>query len=360
MCKNITVLICVTLFCLLGLEIATRVHDMSYGVSFFSNNRNLLRHYNKRDIIPFRTFGRKHYEFEDGNIVLVGSDYQRFPLEKHPNALRIVTFGGSTTYSGRKNKPDYPVRLSAELLKRFPYKKIEVINVGYHSYTTAHSLTLLNLDVVSWNPDIVILSHNINELLSIYWPSFVFDYSHKYSHPNYTDQNYDNPFSTTNALFQHFQSYWWIKSKFATLPLLATIKGITRKDYLHDIPKIATDVFRRNLLAFAKRARDEGIEVIFATQPHQDDQDFFDLHWGAKSYNDDVTYPLHETFVKHHRVYNEIIREVSRASGVKLFDAWVDMGSDRLLFSDNVHYSNKGFDKLVQGYADFIQSEILN
>ena len=55
-----------------------------------------------------------------------------------------------------------------------------VISVASSAYATPHSLTLLSLDVLSWDTDLVILSHNINDLQAAYMPGFKPDYSHKY------------------------------------------------------------------------------------------------------------------------------------------------------------------------------------
>ncbi|ETX06172.1 MAG: hypothetical protein ETSY2_18725 [Candidatus Entotheonella gemina] len=118
-----------------------------------------------------------------GGIRYIASRYQElYPLEKPSGTFRIVAFGGSTTanvQAMRSQTPHYPLLLQTQLRRTLARNDIEVINVGNPSYATPHSLILLAFDVLSWQPDLVILSHNINDLTALYWPDFTFDYSNK-------------------------------------------------------------------------------------------------------------------------------------------------------------------------------------
>ena len=96
----------------------------------------------------------------------------------------------------------YPLVVQSELRERLGRDNIEVISVANSAYATPHSLILLELDVLSWDPDLILISHATNDLTATYFPDFAYDYSHKYSDPYYLRSE---SVTVTNALFQHIQ-----------------------------------------------------------------------------------------------------------------------------------------------------------
>ena len=196
-------------------EIAIRTYDMINGVGFFSGHRNLISRGSK-STTPFRAFGFVLYKIENGTKYISSRHGEIFPIKKPNGTFRIVVFGGSTTENKRafkKEKIHYPLVLQSVLQESLGTKKIEVINVAYSGYATPHSLILFELDVLSWEPDMIIVSHNINDLLAAYWPNFTYDYSNTYSNEFYLP-NYN---TFTNILFQYSQFYWFIRHRINTV-----------------------------------------------------------------------------------------------------------------------------------------------
>ena len=337
---------------LLFLEASIRTYDLFRGYGFFSNHRNLVSTTTTEQTrFPFRTYGFPLYK-EVNNVTYISSRHDElFPIQKPAATYRIVVFGGSSTENGHvysQTQIHYPLLLQSHLRKELNTENIEVINLGMSGYATPHSLILLELDVLSWDPDLVILSHNFNDLLASYWPNFTYDYSHKYG-----TQYYSHNISLPNHMFQHSQLYWTAKFNLQAIQR-ATGPEITRKSYGDDLPKNTTHVFKRNLNTFIAIAKNNEVQVILGNQPLQRNEEYFDFHMRHKKYNDIVVYPLHDEFIIHHNTFNEIIKEIANETNVHFIDNDSVLANNEDLFIDFVHYTPAGVQVLAQNYVDYI------
>lgn len=88
-------------------------------------------------------------------------------LPKPSGTVRIVALGGSTTY-GTSVKPNetYPFYLEQVLREDYGYSNVEVINAGVFGYTTYQTLANLTFRIVELEPDIVIIYHAGNDVLT--------------------------------------------------------------------------------------------------------------------------------------------------------------------------------------------------
>ena len=337
---------------ILFLETSVRTYDLTRGYGFFSNHRNLVANTNTQQTrFPFRTYGFQLYK-EVNNVRQISSRHgELYPIQKPPDTYRIVVFGGSSTENGHvysQTKMHYPLLLQSHLRTALNNENVEVINVGMSGYAMPHSLILLELDVLTWDPDLVILSHNVNDLLAAYWPNFTYDYSHKYG-----TQYYFCSISIPNLMFQHSQLYWAAKFKLRSLQL-SIGPEITRKPYGDELQKETIDVFKRNLHSFVALAKHNDIEVLLGTQPLQPDEGAFDAHMRHKKYNNIVVYPLHNEFIMHHNAFNNTIKDVANETNTYLIDNDKLLAGNKKFFIDYVHYTLTGLELLAQGYTDYI------
>ncbi len=335
----------------LVLELGLRTYDLVRGYGFVRSNGSV-----SDQPIAFRGFGFDPYVVVDGRTMISprGGD-ERFSLEKPNGVYRIVCFGGSTTEQS-VNGYHYPGLLQEALRERTNANNVEVINVGWHAYSTAHSIILLALDVLSWNPDLIILSHNINDLEVVYWPGFRLDYGNKYAHLFSSHKRC----SALDILWQYSRFYRFLYQRLKKIKLRTkNTSTIIRRSYGKIPPEQATGVFRRNLITFVSIAQSRGIKVILGTQPLEPSEDYFLRHMAYQLYNDIVIYPLHDEFVQHHAYYNSIIREVADKMGAGLVDNEHIFGGNREYFIDFVHYTEKGIRKLAVNYADAIIGKYL-
>jgi len=355
--RNLALSLAAVLATLLLLELGLRVVDVFQGYPFLATRGNELA-VPPKYVIPFRVFGFNPYLNGDPPVAAnrrIKSRWgETYPYLKKPGTFRIVCFGGSTTESHQQL--NYPGMLQAMLRERTGRADIEVINLGHAAYSTAHSIILLAFDAVSWQPDLVILSHNINDLMVMYWPGFRPDYWNKYADEYYTTPDYARVYSWPNVVFEHSRLYWFVKEKIRSIREAGVpdATALRRRSYGDAPLPEAAAIFRRNLQTFVDIARAHGIPVLLATQPYQPDEDMFLQHWGRKPYNDRVLYPLQSELVKHHHAYNDIIAQVAAANGTGFLDNDRRFGGERRYFRDNVHYSREGIVRLATGFADYL------
>ena len=345
---------------ILTAEIGVRCYDWYRGQGFFATYRNPLA--KEVEILPFRAFGFKLYGSRDGKPTIMGRWGESFPLEKGKETFRILCFGGSTTENGDVYKQTglhYPLALQHLLQKHYPRRDIQVLNLGKSAYSTAHSLILLELNALDWNPDLIIISHNINDLTAAYFPGFKPDYANKYGSKFYTlSAKLLEEYNTQNLLLQHFQLYWILKNRIQRkLDQEHTKEAVfNRRSYGMEPPKAAARAFARNLESMVLLAKSRGIKVILGTQPLEPSEEYFRRHMGAKPYNDRVVYPLQKEFVAHHQAYNRIMSQVAAKEGAVLVDNDKIFDGSRKYFVDLVHYTKAGVERLARDYYDCIVS----
>jgi hypothetical protein len=249
----------------------------------------------------------------------------------------------------------YPVLLETDLNSIISKKRIEVINVANSAYSTVHSLIIFELHVLSWEPDLIIVSHNINDLTASYWDGFRFDYSNKYSNEYYLP-NMRVAFSTKDFLLQHFQIYWIIKNRF--LQIFPKKFQIQRKSYGDQIDLMSRTIFKRNLSTIIGIAKNNNIDVLLATQPIYPEESFFNIHMEYKPYNNKVIYPIHLEFLNHHSDFNEVIRTVAGEFNVYFLDLAREFPIAKENFIDFVHYSPNGVKILSRLYSNYIKNSL--
>jgi hypothetical protein len=335
------------------MEVGVRFVDMARGESFFTDYRNRLN--NTKPLLPFRSFGFPLYKTRNGEKFISSRHGELYPFHKKENTVRIVCFGGSTTENlpaYNKNRTHYPKLLEELLNKAIKTKKFEVINVGNSAYATPHSIILLLLNVISWNPDIVILSHNINDLLVSYFPGFEVDYTNKYGTQYYLP-DYEKKFTTLNVLFQHSSLYWFIYGKIENMQSMGS--KLQRKSY-GDLPsQSALKIFERNLTSFVNAAKFNHIKVVLGSQPLQNSKEMFEKHMAYKPYNRIAVYPLHKEFIKHHQAFNNVIKNVAQKLDVLFVDNDKALSGEEKYFVDFVHYTTTGIEVLANSYSKSIQ-----
>ncbi len=89
-----------------------------------------------------------------------------FEIPKPKDTFRIVTMGGSTTYStGTTADESYPAFLQSILRDEYGYTNVEVINAGVTGYTTWEILAAYAFRVVELEPDMLIYYGAVNDLV---------------------------------------------------------------------------------------------------------------------------------------------------------------------------------------------------
>ena len=127
---------------------------------------------------------RPAYRSDDGAVRhnRVGCRAAEVPMARRSGVTRIVTVGGSTTYSTlvRRNEDVYTYRLQALLAewagKRGLGRTFEVINCGVPGATSAENLSRYIFALSEYRPDLLVVQQGINDALPRALPHMSRDY----------------------------------------------------------------------------------------------------------------------------------------------------------------------------------------
>ena len=169
---------------------------------------------------------------------------------------RLVFLGGSTTENYRFNERDTFPAIIASSLRSSSGRHVEAFNAGLSGATTAHSVSRLQHHLLALQPDVVVVYHAVNDLLS----GYARDYDP-------THRNLGPP--TPRARRSHLLA-WWGRSRypdfttdepygtFSQLPALKPSGPVSR---LASLP-----VFERNIRSMAAIAAAHRVKILFVTQ----------------------------------------------------------------------------------------------
>jgi len=82
---------------------------------------------------------------------------------KPHDTFRIITLGGSTTFSGETNQNTWPGHLQRLIDENLSDKNIEIINAGKQGATTKFELNLLQKHLLKLEPDLVVMYDGWND-----------------------------------------------------------------------------------------------------------------------------------------------------------------------------------------------------
>ncbi|CAA0117741.1 Uncharacterised protein [BD1-7 clade bacterium] len=282
------------------------------------------------------------------------------PSFVHDNPdVTIAFLGGSTTECA-----------VVDVHKRFPYAvgkileaedselAINALNHGISGNNSMHSFNALVNKVMRFEPDIVILMHNFNDL------------THLVHYGNFW--NASGSHSLIVGRPDPMSSEWlirvvkdFVKSMF---PNIVSVLNSQRLDDFYDVreaepPKLDVNTredilasFSKSLLAFIAVSRAQDVRPVLMTQ--------------ASRFSDATLTPefvraleihLKAKFSDYHALYmemNEVIRSVARQEGVTLIDLATEIPSTDEYMYDVIHFTNKGSIAVAGVIAEELASEL--
>ncbi|KAA3601539.1 MAG: SGNH/GDSL hydrolase family protein [Calditrichaeota bacterium] len=327
--QNISKTILINILILFGfffiLEIGARFYASFFveGKSFFRESTFVSPWITSNDFPPPKIDENGKYYFRHKT--------KPTPKQKPENTFRIITVGGSTTANERafySDEADYAIELEKLLSQNSKGKNIEVLNAGADAYSTAQSLINIQFRLLEFEPDLIILMHNVNDRSVNYFGKVVEgDYSNKY-----LEEVFLNPELQVGYSFYGFIFQSRLLAKFGLPELLASKGSINYDNNIED----GIRIFKRNLTSISQICKQNGVELILLSQPNSFSKFYFE---GEK-----------EQII----LYDQIIKEVAEANEVIFVDMFSEMGQDKELFVDPVHYSLKG----IQKFAKILSEEI--
>jgi lysophospholipase L1-like esterase len=335
-------------------------------LAYINHGHNLVlfnerRYINLREIPPgidtidFPT--DKTVQESDGLVMKpyrVRTDPQGFILPHNhyqkPNKT-LVFLGGSTVaclFMEERNR--YPYRVG-QFLEEETGKKIISINAGVGGNNSLHSLDTLMNKIIPLKPDLVVMMHNINDLVTLIY-----------------DKTYwgNNPSRQPIINFYFYKNFTGLKAlttiaRDMYIPNLhAAVRILSHKIFGKQVKvqddefayirgqKLSVDEaairheFRMNLQTFINICRARGITPILMTQfnrykAHPDPKIMASL----KGIQADTGIPPEE-FMTLYAKFNQVIREVGQANGIMVIDLASLIPQDSKYIYDCVHLNDRG------------------
>ena len=317
---NTLVLIAVLFF----LEITARsYHSLVNKGGFFRTNKFVSPWITTYDYPPPITKS-------DGNAYFRHRDSPT-PKDKSADTIRIIAVGGSTTVNERPysvNQIDYQKALEAKLTDGFKEITFEVLNAGGDAYSSAQSLINIEFRLVEFDPDIIILMHNINDSsVNAFRGGATSDYSNKYAQSYYLNPLLQGSLSLTGFLTQSR-----FLSKIGLPQLLAHKSGDLDADNEFTY---GLHLFHRNLASIASICRLHNIDLVLLSQPYS-----MEPH----------EYIRKEVFL----AYDKAISDVAKEQGVYFIDMFSRFGHEKKNFVDQFHYSTEG----IQRFSSILYADL--
>lgn len=324
--------------CEIGLRVLDRLHVFP---RFFTVLNSPYTPFERKDggglyySHPYTSYDVKPgYHLPDTGAVTInslgfrGDEIQR---TKRAGTYRIVALGGSTTYGVFLGDHEtYPYYLGEELKRQFGRDKVEVINAGLVSATSAESLTRVLFRIVPLEPDMVVFYEGYNDLPPRMFNDFSDDYYSFRKHP----QN-RHPWLERSYLHRLLMSGLGSRLQYPNGTLLAytwKFENLPSDDRqkISNFNGTSAAVYRRNVEHILAVAKSRGIEIVLATFPFNGD---------APNWNE---YMPDELWGRGIAENNEVIRNVAATQHLPLvaFHEYAD--SHKKIFLDSIHLTPSG------------------
>jgi lysophospholipase L1-like esterase len=288
---------------------------------------------------------------------------------KDESTYRIICIGGSTTYGTAVEdyKNTYPYLLEKQL-NDSGKKKIEVINAGVKGYSSFESLLNFQLNLLEFNPDLIIINHGINDLSTrLVWPPEAYRGDNSgyrvdpYPQHLAYDANWINYFYLGRLVKQklmsdyefqkeHLQSIGRAKTDISFEIRYQNLKETYPSGFFleHPIEEILLanppKFLKRNLSLMGEIAKENGIATLYTS---------FLYHKEAKS---SMALPALAVEISKQ---NELIETLATEKGFYFFDLARSNNEFEAYFTDDVHLNEKGNQLKAMLFANFLNDSIL-
>lgn len=357
--KEISLLLISLIICFVLLEVGARAYVCSFADSdlrsrvLFPGQCGLNSKYEPHHYLNYH--GTPNYQSED-NLNMHNSLGFRGPEIETPkpeDIYRIVTVGGSTTYStGVANwEDDFARKLQKNLQDTYNYSSIEVINAGLGGWNSWESLINLEFNVINLEPDLIIIYHGANDV-----------HARILNPTNYKSDN--------SGLREQWE---FPKTPLIFKSILARILSGTKPVSLIDITNTPTSAegveytgfmeilnatpfeavqknppiyFERNLRSMIAIAEEFESKVILATWAYNSEI-------GGR---DHASLPHYELGFEEN---NEAVKKVAEAKKVPLYDFNSEMPRNLTYWEDGMHLNVGGVELKAKLFTQFIQDNHL-
>ena len=329
---------------LVGAEVAVRVDDWRAGrtADFYLPPRlfedGMYKSHPFTGITLKPNFKREggQYSF---SINALGMRSAEMSAKKPPGVYRIFCLGGSTTYGtgATSNDKTYPAQMERLLNKLAqeghapPGRRYEVGNCGVSGWSSVENLINLELKLVEFEPDAILVYDAVNDGRMIQAKGFVPDYSHLRISLSVVTLS---PFE--RFLLGHVRLYARLtrgtepdsqSGKLANYLFVpnADDLAIPSKDWINED---GLRVLQRNEASMIGVARQHGIQPVLSTMAVRDPTSNYLGAYMVRA--------------------NQSLRELAKQDDVPLIDVDKELSNQPELYDDWVHFNDKGEQRHAQ------------
>ena len=263
-------------------------------------------------------------------------------VPKPKNIKRVICMGASTTgnYIEANGKVfSYPLELE-KILQAKNSNKIEVNNCGQGGYNSADILVRYALQIIDFQPDIIVLYHAYNDITPYLTKNFKSDYSHARSNlaMNYWKFYLASKIPSFSIKFVNFLINKWMPSSVRDHLLAQVTTGTFDEDLDFTI---GLKTYKRNIQHIIDLSKKNKIEVILSTYCHF-------IHDKIKEEKINL---LYDKIVKEE---NKVMIDLAQANKLKLVDNYSLVPQNEKYFVDSVHFSPEGMKLVAKNIAEVI------
>lgn len=275
--------------------------------------------------------------------------------------LTLVFLGGSTVACIYVDEDQRYPYLAGQLLEEKTGKKITSINSGVGGNNSLHSIDILLNKIIPLKPDVVVMMHNINDLVTL-----IYDKTYWGKNPTrkpIVNFYFYKSFTGLKALSTMARDMYIPNLHAATRILSKKIFGKKVKDpddefaYMRG-KKLTIDEaaiineFKMNLQTFINICRARKITPVLMTQfnrykPNPDPK----ILAAMQGFESDSGISVGE-YMALYAKFNEAIREVGKQNGVQVIDLANLIPQDKKYIYDVVHLNTKGSQLAAQVISD--------
>lgn len=343
------------------------VHDQPYYLT-------------EANIHPFLQYSLKELNNQQNSQLHI--DEQGFRGEnvekaKPKNTYRIFILGGSTVFnSTTPYELSFPRLIEKQLQKEYPTYRIEVLNAGRDGYTSEHSLIQYLFDIRDYHPDLIILLQGINDLYySCNSPGltngpYESDYSNNLgvlaniakTYSASLSPVYVNIHFRTFDLLSHFLRYNFYSD--ITIPLIAKEQsqfpfGKSAKPEEMAYPSLGA--FTRNTNYLVRNITEDNTKLILLNQPYSYTEGSKKTFYMQQNCLTQDKYPSVESLMQGITLFNNQTNVIAKANDIPFIDVASQMPKTSIYFTDDVHFTEKGNDRVAQVLLSFItQNEYIH
>lgn len=303
--------------------------------------------YSRRSQLRNKLLSEKYHPF----LQLNPPPVSRLNSLANKGAIKIFCLGGSTTEFDDSKGNSWPQMLEKELRMIFNSDSIYVFNFGRQWYTTLHSLINYEINLRQYKPDIVILMHNINDLLQnadfsyLSKGKFREDYGH-FMGPTV------NIFKN-NGLFDFYQTkinqMWNYKQRI-----------VFEQD---SFPGLVP--FTRNINTLIDLALMDSAKIILMTQPNiltdymEEEVKKVCQMVNYEAVGEEKQWGYHTAYSGMNQ-YNQRIKAIAEKRGIFFIDLDKYIPKSLVYFTDEVHYTDTTFKTISTILAsEFIRMNLI-